>query len=258
MKYFLSLSLLIVCSPFFLFGQPSPKDAIANLDSLGVLAYYQEDYGQATYFWEQMKATIEQNGLEKDYLGALQYVATLYLETEKYILAETLYLKISKLQKEQKGIDNVFYIQCVGQLGYCYYGMGRYEMAEQYYLKALKIARSILENTAPTYSSLLNNLGLLYNTTGRYEEAEQLYLEVVEIDRKSNSAHYYATSLNNLAVLYQEMEHYEAAKKLYLQSQELREDIYGVNHVNYALGLNNIGNLYEAMNQDFVAEEYYK
>ncbi|MFT5647590.1 MAG: hypothetical protein ACI976_002282, partial [Aureispira sp.] len=75
MKYFLYLPLLIVCFPFFLFGQPSPKDAIANLDSLGVLAYYQEDYGQATYFWEQMKASIEQHDLEKDYLGALQYVA---------------------------------------------------------------------------------------------------------------------------------------------------------------------------------------
>jgi CHAT domain-containing protein len=258
MKYFLYLPLLIVCFPFFLFGQPSPKDAIANLDSLGVLAYYQEDYGQATYFWEQMKASIEQHDLEKDYLGALQYVAILYLETEKYTLAEPLYLKISKLQKELKGTDNIFYIQCIGQLGYCYYGMGRYEAAEQYYLEALKFARSILEDTAPTYSSLLNNLGLLYNTTGRYEEAEQLYLEVVEIDRKSNSAHYYATSLNNLAVLYQEMGHYEAAKLLYLQSQELRKDIYGVDHVNYALGLNNIGNLHEAMNQDFVAEEYYK
>jgi CHAT domain-containing protein len=258
MKHFLYLSLLIFSAPSFLFGQNNPKDAIANLDSLGVLAYYQEDYRQATYFWEQMRGTIEQNDLEKDYLGALQYLATLYLETEKYVEAEALYLKISKFQKELKGTDNVFYIQCMGQLGYCYYGMGRYEMAEERYLKALKIARSILENRAPTYSSLLNNLGLLYNTTGRYEEAEQLYLEVIEIDRKNNSGHYYATSLNNLAVLYQEMGRYEAAKKLYLQSQELRKKIYGVEHVNYALGLNNIGNLYEAMNEDFLAEEYYK
>ncbi|CAA6825358.1 MAG: Unknown protein [uncultured Aureispira sp.] len=258
MKYFLYLSLLILSSPAFLFGQDSPKDAITNLDSLAVLAYYQEDYAQATYFWEEMKSTIEQHNLEQDYLGALQYVAILYLETEKYALAEALYLKISKLQQEQKGIDNVFYVECIAQLGYCYYGMGRYEIAEQYYLKALKIARSILEETAPTYSSLLNNLGLLYNTTGRYEEAEQIYLEVVEIDRKSNSAHYYATSLNNLAVLYQEMGYYEAAEKLYLQSQELRKKIYGVNHVNYALGLNNIGNLYEAMDQDVVAEGYYE
>ncbi len=258
MKYFLYLSLLIVCVPSFLFGQTNSKDAIANLDSLGVLAYYQEDYRQATYFWEQMKAIIEQNDLEKDYLGALQYLATLYLETEKYVAAEALYLKISTLQKELKGSDNLFYIQCIGQLGYCYYGMGRYEIAEKKYLEALKIARTILENVAPTYSSLLNNLGLLYNTTGRYEEAEQLYLEVVEIDRKSNNGHYYATSLNNLAVLYQEMGRYEAAKKLYLQSQELRKNIYGIEHVNYALGLNNIGNLYEAMNQNLLAEAYYK
>jgi CHAT domain-containing protein/tetratricopeptide (TPR) repeat protein len=258
MKYFLYFSLLIFCLPSFLFGQSKPTDAIANLDSLGVLAYYQEDYGQATYFWEQMQGVIEQHNLEKDYLGALQYLATLYLEKEKYALAEALYLKISKLQKESKGTDNLFYIQCIGQLGYCYYGMGHYEKAEQSYLKALEIARLILEDTAPTYSSLLNNLALLYNTTGRYEEAEQLYLEVVEIDRKSNSGHYYATSLNNLAVLYQEMGRYEAAKKMYIQSQKLRKEIYGVDHVNYALGLNNIGSLYEAMNQDFIAEEYYK
>jgi CHAT domain-containing protein/tetratricopeptide (TPR) repeat protein len=258
MKYFLYISLLIICSSSFSFGQQNPKDAIASLDSLGVLTYYQEDYGQATYFWEQMKVVIEKNELEQDYLGALQYVATLYLETEKYASSEALYLKIIKLQKELKGTQNLFYIQCIGQLGYCYYGMGHYEMAEQYYLEALKIARSILDDAAPTYSSLLNNLGLLYNTTGRYEEAEQLYLEVVEMDRKSNSAHHYATSLNNLAVLYQEMGHYEAAKKLYLQSQKLRKEIYGVDHVNYALGLNNIGNLYEAMNQNFEAEAYYK
>lgn len=257
-KFFIYICLGIFCFPSLLVGQSKPNDAIENLDSLGVLAYYQEDYEQASYFWEQMKVEIEQNSLEKDYLGALRYVAILYLETEKYTLAEALYLKISKLQKESKGTDNIFYIQCIGQLGYCYYGMGHYEKAEDYYLEALKIARLILEDTAPTYSSLLNNLALLYNTTGRYEEAEQLYLEVIEIDRQSNSAHYYATSLNNLAVLYQEMGHYEAAKKLYLQSQELRKDIYGPDHVNYALGLNNIGNLYEAMNQNFVAEEYYK
>lgn len=258
MKYFLYLFLLIACSSSFSFGQQNPKDAIANLDSLGVLAYYQEDYGQAAYFWEQMKAVIEKNELEGAYLGALEYVATLYLETEKYASAEVLYLKIIKLQKELKGTQNLFYIQCIGQLGYCYYGMGHYETAEQYYLEALKIARSILDDAAPTYSSLLNNIGLLYSTTGRYEEAEQLYLEVVEIDRKSNKAHYYATSLNNLAVLYQEMGHYEAAKKLYLHSQKLRKEIYGINHVNYALGLNNIGNLYEAMNQNFEAAAYYE
>lgn len=258
MKYFLYLSLCIVCSTSFLFGQSNPKNAIENLDSLGVLAYYQEDYEQASYFWEQMKAIIEQNKLEKEYLGALQYLATLYLETEKYTLAEALYLEIAALQQKLKGTDNVFYIQCIGQLGYCYYGMGHYGKAEAYYLEALKIARLILEDNAPTYSSLLNNLGLLYNTTGRYEEAEQVYLEVIEIDRKSNIGHYYATSLNNLAVLYQEMGRYEAAKKLYLQSQELRKAIYGVDHVNYALGLNNIGNLYEAMNHNLVAEQYYK
>lgn len=258
MKYVLYLSLCIACSSSFLFGQTNPKNAIANLDSLALLAYYQEDYKQATHFWEEMKGVIEENSLEKDYLGALKYVAALYLETEKYALAEALYLKIAKLQKELKGIENVFYIQCIGEIGYCYYGMGRYEKAEQHYLNALKIARSILEDASPTYSSLLNNLGLLYNTMGRYEEAEQLYLEVIEIDRKSNNAHYYATSLNNLAVLYQEMGCYEAAKKLYLQSQKLRKKIYGVDHVNYALGLNNIGNLYEAMDEDFIAAEYYK
>lgn len=258
MNYFLYFALLIAGFPSFLFGQKSPQDAIANLDSLGVLAYYQEDYGQATYFWEQMKEIIEESNLEKDYLGSLQYLATLYLETEKYALAETLYAKIIKLQKQFKGTENIFYIQCIGQLGYCYYAMGAYEKAEYYYLEALKVARSILEDTAPTYSSLLNNIGLLYNTTGRYEEAEQLYLEVLEMDRKSNSAHYAATSLNNLASLYQEMGRYEAAKKLYLESQKLRKKIYGVEHVNYALGLNNIGNLYEAMNEDSLAEQYYK
>ncbi|WMX13971.1 CHAT domain-containing tetratricopeptide repeat protein [Aureispira sp. CCB-E] len=258
MNYFLYFCFFIGLLPSFLLAQENPKLAIAKLDSLGVLAYYQEDFRQATHFWEQMKTTIETHGLEEAYLGELQYLAALYLETEQYTSAERLYLKLLELQKASNQVEHLFYIQCIGQLGYCYYGMGRYEAAEVSYLEALKIARSILEDEAPTYSSLLNNLALLYNTLGKYEEAEQLYLEVLEIDKKSNSTHYYATSLNNLAVLYQDMGHYEKAEKLYLESQKLREKIYGTNHVNYALGLNNIGNLYAAMNQFFQAETYYQ
>lgn len=256
MRYFLFfLSGLFFSSSLFSQGE---QRMIAQLDSLGMVAYYQKDYPQAVHFFEQMLELIAQEEDNPTYWGQMKYVADLYLEVERYEEAEQLYVDLLDKQEKRKGTQNLFYVQCAGQLAFCYYGMGRYEEAEIYYLEALNIAKLVLEIDAPTYSSNLNNLALLYSTIGRYEEAEQLYLEVVDVDKKniSNKA-YQAISLNNLAALYHNMGRYQAAKEYYIASQKIRKELYGVNDLNYALGLNNMATLHADMNRYFEAETYY-
>ncbi len=111
--------------------------------------------------------------------------------------------------------------------------------------------------------TLLNDLGGMYRNVGYFDEAESTFNQVlIKIDKLNGAeSEQYATATVNLACMYRFINKYEKAERLFLEAikkyDNIKMDDKDEYNKLYANACNNLGVLYQDMNNHEVAEIYH-
>jgi tetratricopeptide (TPR) repeat protein len=190
----------------------------------------------------------EETGAEEVTSSGLSCLSGLYYAMGKYSEAECFGLRNLTINENFFGVDHLSTAQSLGNLAEFYRKTGKYDEAEALFIRAITIYER--ENN-PSIVVSLNNLALLYCTLGQYDDAKQLYNRSLSIAKQRLFAYpiYTAFSLTGLANIYEaniyeSKDRYELAEKLNKESLKIREKMLGINHVETAESLHNLGYLY--------------
>ncbi len=265
-----------------------------ELDVLYDYASYlrnQNNHCKAIEIAEQLLKYWDKEDISKYDNSRLHHLlALLYSDTQRYDLAEEIYIK--KIEKfnfeiEKIRIDSIkrgrvyenFSLlfkpnlaNSYNNLALLYSDIQRYELAEELYKKAIEIYKGLVNNNRqafePYLASIYNNLANLYRATQRYDLAEELYKKVIEIRErltKENPQVYepdLANSYNNLALLYDDTQRYDLAEELYKKAIEIYKGLVNNNRQAFEPYLasiyNNLAILYDDTQRYDLSEELHK
>lgn len=142
--------------------------------------------------------------------------------------------------------------------------------AKNYSFRAYKFYKSNEEISNEEYEwwfgNVTNNLGRILKKEGNYKKALKYYNESVNIRKKlaKNNSPKYLTDLagvyNNMAVMFREYPKLGDSETLYLKALEIKKEVIKNNKhylPEYALTLNNLGNLYHEDQDNFKKSEAY-
>ncbi|MBI4646412.1 MAG: CHAT domain-containing protein [Bacteroidia bacterium] len=204
------------------------------------------------------------------YATSLNNLAVLFEDMGNYSKAEPLYIEAKNIRKEVLGEKHPDYAISLNNLAVLYQTLHNYSKAEPLYIESMEIKKETFGEKHPNYAMSLNNLAVLYYKMGKYAAAEPLYLEAMKIRKEVLGEKHpdYAQSLNNLAALYQAMgnsassekdmaDKYAAAELLYLESLNIRKEVLGEKHPDYATSLIDLAILYKETSNYSKAEQLF-
>ena len=97
----------------------------------------------------------------------------------------------------------------------------------------------------------------VYNTLGFYSSAFKPAFLNYQYHRQQNSkSAEYAKVLNDLGVLFWRLGKYDEAKSMLIEARDLIKELYGENHISMAICFNNLGLVYEDLNDGNEALRY--
>jgi tetratricopeptide (TPR) repeat protein len=191
------------------------------------------------------------------------------------------------------GENHCDFAESLNNLAALYQNVGDYAKAEPLYRKALEIFKRELGENHPAYTTSLNNLALLYKAMGDQAESredwaaartalgELVFVRERQPDRNDwriaearraladlerrvafNSAQRQrlleANRLNRqVRALYSQGKYAEGTDPC-RKAMEIRAELLGENHPDYAISLNNLGRLYQSMGDYAKAEPLYR
>lgn len=176
----------------------------------------------------------------------LDALATVYVEQDRLVEAETTYERILNLQKEEWGADHPDVALSLNMLGSLAYFMGRQAEAESYIQEALAVWENALGPDHIESTAGMLNLGELYISQGKYDEAEALLTEALSIREGVLGSDHIELSnpLLSLASIAQFRGLYDRAETLAEQAIALSENQLGPDHLDVTAGLNHLAATY--------------
>jgi Flp pilus assembly protein TadD len=144
----------------------------------------------------------------------------------------------------------------LNNLGMWYKSAGRFEEAEFLYQRALTVAGPDCMETAAIYY----NLGALEHSRGRLARAELYARQACEVRLNFRTTEHpdYATDESLLAVILDALHRYNEAEPLYWHALSVFEHVYGSEHHEIAIHLNNMAANCFARRDFVAAEELYR
>jgi CHAT domain-containing protein/tetratricopeptide (TPR) repeat protein len=175
-------------------------------------------------------------------------LGVLYKELGQYDKAELQYTQSLDKRKKLYGEGDEEMSISYNYLAMLYEETGRYDEALELYAQALEIREIALGTENSDYAVSLNNLAAYYTNRGYYEDALPLFLqaaEVLEMDvsQKSN----YSSTLNAMGVVSHRLGDCKQAVEYYKKSLGLKEEMLGLDHIDYADDLSNMAHAYECL-----------
>lgn len=107
-------------------------------------------------------------------------------------------------------------------------------------------------------NSLKEKLAKLYYISGEYLLSSNIHKEIIAYARKSKNLVLLAKNLNGLGLAYKELGKYNEAVNLFRESINIAQQIFGVNHPDYATCLNNLALVYRSQGKYNEAMKLYK
>jgi CHAT domain-containing protein len=231
----------------------------------------------------------------RSYQSNITLLGSVYRELGDYKKAEEFLLEIAKTHEEMYGTESPFYATDCWNLGALYSKLGQYKKAEQNFLKCKTIrekyekntmlyaaaceslaevyiakkeyekVEALLLETKRTRESLGGNtfsdsqLGYFYLLTDQYDKALSVLIEgkkILERTQETNTE-YYLSTIEGLAYTYLNTSQYNLAKELFLASKNLTENIYGNEHIKYAIAYKNLAEVdWKLGNNDSAYQNY--
>jgi CHAT domain-containing protein len=220
--------------------------------------FYQtnKEYSKAEPLYKLSLALYRELGQQssKDYFNVLTNYGVFYLMRGLYKEAEPVYLELTNIlsaKKDDKALSG-FLID----LGFIYYNLQKNSEGEKTYLKALPLYK-LHYGEDPKLADGNGFLGLIFLNQGKSDQAETYLVSSLDIYKriKQESAIGYFSLTNSLAAIYIKQKKFLRAAVRYNDLLTAVQNTKGINHPNYSIILNNLGELYTQFSQYAQAEE---
>ncbi|HHP7241037.1 MAG TPA: CHAT domain-containing protein [Cyclobacteriaceae bacterium] len=229
------------------------------LTSMGSLYFDQGSYKKAEKTFKEALKAYQDLGLyaSLEYIGTINYLASLYNETGRLNLAEELSLEaldiVNRLQGDNTDIKSTVYYNIADQ----YTSFGNYDQAIEYLNEAIALDASYYGTNSFNYVVSLNLLGQVYDYKEDYDRAEEILEKALEITETNDELVFVKPAiLNNLAIAYTGKGAYEEALKLLSESSLLMAELYGEDSEKYGAVLFRLGNLHLRIGNKDLASQF--
>jgi serine phosphatase RsbU (regulator of sigma subunit) len=186
------------------------KDSVLIIDGikdLGVVFYYQKDYQSAIKYWQTAINYCQFHGKISEANGMLSNLALLYVELQKYDLAENIFTSILPSAIEHNSISTV--INIYTNLAALEHGRGNEDKAIFYTIKSIKALDGSGELSRQ--GSLYCNLGELYRLKKDFNNAKKNLFIGLDLIKESDNLSELPHAYQNLSALYLDMKSFEYA-----------------------------------------------
>ncbi len=188
--------------------------------------------------------------------SALAYLHHLVRYMEAEALAKQIY-DIDRSLFAPDGQDHAIISSDLNNHALILEALDRYAESESLYQQALQMRERLFGRNHPATADVIHNLANLYAEQGFFDKAEQFHWEALSIrlDAENVEKEDVANSNHNLGNIYS-IKDYGQAEKYYQQSLAVLEKELGPRHPNLAIGLQNLGLLYQSKGQYGQAQAY--
>jgi predicted ATPase len=202
-------------------NQLAPGLRAKALKAIGVLAWSQGEYPQATEFCETSLAIYQRINDKDGIATCLHYLGSLALHQGEYARSAQ-FLEASLTLRRELG-DRWGVAACLNNLGALAGRQGDIMQAEQFYEQGLAVVRELGDKER--IAVMLDNLGAVARDRRDYARARQLYEEGLALFREVNNRWNIPTCLNNLAGIALDQDDYARARTLFRESLALLQDL---------------------------------
>ena len=188
---------------------------------------------------------IKKNTQSIDYAKCIKNIAMVHHIQGQYDSALVYYNQALELLGNISGPQDLEYITVEKDLGAFYRDIGEYDTSEKILKEVIQKLADEEKTKTIVYSDGYDAIGLLYYFTGFYEKAQNYFRKAIEIMNEMNPHPILDLTnvVGHLALLKHELGDFGEAEDLYLNSLKMQEQI-GIDGVDYAANLNNLGGLF--------------
>jgi tetratricopeptide (TPR) repeat protein len=186
----------------------------------------------------------------------VENVAKAYLSLGEYDGALTEFNKALKIREEVFGVDDINATDAIMGIGLVYKNQGRYYESIKQYRRAWRIKEQTLGTEHIDCADLIGNIGNIHYYQGKYDGAIKQYERALSLYATKASAIDFvniANTTNNLACAF--LRQGKHSKTTFQYALGIYEKVFGVDHINTADTINNIG---IACQDQELAIEHYK
>ncbi|KAL9984671.1 hypothetical protein ACROYT_G006994 [Oculina patagonica] len=191
------------------------------------------DLQKSAYSEEEIRSD---NDVAEKYTEVASALACLYVDTERFDLAEPLHKEVLELNekfadKRDRGWSIV--ATTLNGLGVLYYKTNRFDEALEYYNRCLELHRRTLPPTHHLIPDTLNNIGALYKSMARWEDCARVLEEALQAYEDAYFGQLppdVGGTLLNLGMAYLRVYDASKAEPLYLRALDIRTKAYGPDH----------------------------
>jgi CHAT domain-containing protein/tetratricopeptide (TPR) repeat protein len=182
----------------------------------------------------------------------------LYYQQGEYGAAESFYKRALEIWEQDPNKYGEKIATVYNNLAMLYEDMDRFAQAEEFYKEAANIDKVVLGDFHPSYAVDLNNQAYFHARLGEYTIAEGLFNQVLEIMQYHQDYLGVALCFNNLGWLYQLQGDFTTARIYFKDALQLRGELLGRSHPDYADCVNNLAALDEFDGRFDQAEAGYR
>ncbi|KFY87869.1 hypothetical protein V498_06989 [Pseudogymnoascus sp. VKM F-4517 (FW-2822)] len=205
------------------------------------------------YAPEYTEATLDRARIEDNTVWYL-------LQVGEYAEAENIGRTAIMGREEILGVEHLYTLTIVSNLGSVLESQGKYEEAEAMHQRALKGRQKMLGEEHPNTLTSVGNVGVVLERQGKYKEAEALQQRALEGREKVLGVEHpdTLTSVSNLGLALSRQGKYKQAEAMYLRALGRREKVLGVEHPHTLTSVGNLGSVLERQGKYNEAEGLYK
>jgi len=174
----------------------------------------------------EAKTLMDRQGLRGlDYANVLNYLASLYHQTDDLVRAEQTYLKALEIVEKEYAKDHLQYVMILGNLGLLYQDQRLFEKSLAIHHQTIRLLKNIYGFNHPDLITAMMNLALTYSEMGNHDEATQRYLEAIQIGAQQPELNRLTLERLNYNLAYNFLESGNTEKALEYISKNLNKTI---------------------------------
>jgi CHAT domain-containing protein len=216
-----------------------------NTDDLSKAYGMVENYELAIkYSLEYQASSLQIYGrLSQQHANALNSLAVRYQEISQYEKSQPLMEESLEIMRAISGENTAAYAIGLNGAANNYLALGEYEKAEEYLEKACVISAQTDGKTSFLYAVKTADLASLYITLGNYKKAIEMYRSILPIIADGPQKWVYPALMENMSTGYLGLEDYVKADSFTRLALSLKETVIGIQDLEYAKSLQNLGRL---------------
>ena len=240
-------------------GSSGVEDAC--LAALSRVNARQAHYVKAEDYANQLikRAEDKSDANSTDYARALERLASIYVDEQKYVGAEPL-LQRAKVILAKQLPNHPYLAECLVNQAELFIDQGKYDDADVLLQQALSILKSAYGSEHSDVAECLIDIAYVKAQQNKTEEAEAAYKRAIAIDSKTIGEEHpdYARAVSLLGLLYASVHNNSEAEANLKEALRIREKILPPEHPDIARSMAQLANFYKEANMGIKSEAIYR